>query len=102
MTAEVCWPKQGGRPMYQYPWGKRYKRTFACWTCRKVFKRRDERRITADAPATERGLDWHCPECRELMEEVGFAFEAPPRHRIKEWLARRQASLRSKVATALR
>lgn len=58
-----------------------YKPHYACFNCRKTFKRRlvrDIRKGDLDNPAK-------CPECGELMADMGLDFEAPPKNEIKKW-----------------
>lgn len=58
-----------------------YKPHYACFNCRKTFKRRlvrDIRKGDLDNPAK-------CPECGELMADMGLDFEAPPKNDKKEW-----------------
>ena len=61
-----------------------YKSHYACFACRKTFKRRllrdiDRDKLTADSvPAT-------CPECRGLMADMGKDFKSPPKAEVKAW-----------------
>ena len=50
-----------------------YKTHFACFECRKAFKR-----ALAEQPAP-------CPDCGEPMAEMGLDFKAPPRDDVQHW-----------------
>ena len=82
--------------MYHYPWGKKYKTSYVCWSCRKVFKRRGSERDFVP-PET-----WNCPECGSETEHVGYSFEPPARNRFKEWRDFQKTWLAAKAAAALR
>ncbi|SET91563.1 FmdB family zinc ribbon protein [Hymenobacter actinosclerus] len=61
-----------------------YKDHYACFACRKTFKRRvlrdiDRNKVMADStPAT-------CPECQGLMADMGKDFKSPPKDDTKAW-----------------
>lgn len=58
-----------------------YKPHYACFKCRKTFKRRlagDIRKGSLNNPAK-------CPQCGELMANMGLDFESPPKNDVKVW-----------------
>ena len=57
-----------------------YKNHFACFDCRKVFRRAAEEGATA---SPERVIV--CPDCRGPMRDMGLDFKAPPRSDVKQW-----------------
>lgn len=66
--------------MCRYAFGH-YKPHFACFRCRKAFKRRHRSEV-------DPGGDEHparCPECGEPMAELGLDFQAPPQSKRKQW-----------------
>ena len=65
---------------------KTYKEHFACFRCRKAFKRT----ARADLPAFGRPQYGKlrmvpCPECGEPMAEMGHDFRAPPQRDKRQW-----------------
>ena len=59
-----------------------YKPHYACFNCRKTFKRKlmwDIRRDNKDLTEAK------CPQCSELMANMGLDFESPKKDNIKEW-----------------
>jgi DNA-directed RNA polymerase subunit RPC12/RpoP len=63
--------------------GVSYKPHYACFACRKSFKRRLLWDVSDDDKATSK--DAKCPECGALMANMGLDFEAPKKKEIKEW-----------------
>lgn len=62
---------------------KAYKPHYACFKCRKTFKRRlmgDMRRGSQDEFTEAK-----CPQCGELMANMGLDFASPKKDSIKEW-----------------
>ncbi len=59
-----------------------YKPHYACFKCRKTFKRRLMWDINRD---DKRTVEAKCPQCGELMANMGLDFTAPKRTAIKEW-----------------
>ena len=59
-----------------------YKPHYACFECRKTFKRRLINDINRDEKLT---LEARCPECRELMANMGLDFESPKKDDLKKW-----------------
>lgn len=57
-----------------------YKRHFACFACRKGFKRAALARVgdAADDPAP-------CPECGRPMADMGLDFKPPKRTAVEHW-----------------
>jgi len=59
-----------------------YKPHFACFNCRKTFKRR----LMADIQRGEDSkFEAKCPECAELMADMGKDFESPKKTDLKRW-----------------
>ena len=59
-----------------------YKPHYACFKCRKTFKRKlmwDIRRDNKDLAEAK------CPQCGDLMCNMGLDFESPKKDEIKEW-----------------
>lgn len=59
-----------------------YKSHYACFSCRKAFKRRLMKAIDRDNKEEKKAL---CPQCNNLMASMGLDFEAPPNRAIKKW-----------------
>lgn len=60
-----------------------YKRHYACFACRKAFKRRNKRDVDSS-------LDEHparCPQCGLLMANMGLDFAPPKMSDAKAWAA---------------
>jgi len=62
-----------------------YKPHFACFKCRKTFKRRLLSDIKGGFNKNETDSIAKCPECGELMADMGLDFEAPKKNDIKAW-----------------
>lgn len=63
-----------------------YKDHFACFECRKAFKRRLLWDVNRDKVINkEEELPAKCPECGQLMANMGKDFEAPKKQDIKSW-----------------
>lgn len=60
-----------------------YKLHYACFNCRKTFKRRLLGDIKNGAP--EESFDAKCPECGGLMADMGLDFESPKKTDLKAW-----------------
>ena len=65
---------------------KIYKQHYACFKCRKAFKKTN----LAEIPRRRQHIDEHgrivyCPECGERMPDVGFDFEPPKKDDIRGW-----------------
>jgi hypothetical protein len=58
-----------------------YKAHYACFACRKAFKRRNKADVNPAGP--ERPA--RCPQCGLLMANLGLDFQPPPRTAEKEW-----------------
>lgn len=59
-----------------------YKPHYACFNCRKTFKRKlmwDIKRDNKDVTEAK------CPQCGDLMANMGLDFESPKKDNIKEW-----------------
>jgi hypothetical protein len=61
----------------------RYKSHYACFKCRKTFKRRLMFDINKDDKRPE--VLAKCPQCNELMANMGYDFAAPKMKAEKEW-----------------
>lgn len=60
-----------------------YKSHYACFRCRKSFKRRLLKDVTGNAKFQEK--EARCPDCGTLMASMGKDFEAPARNKVKAW-----------------
>ncbi|KIA98269.1 hypothetical protein OA93_10820 [Flavobacterium sp. KMS] len=59
-----------------------YKPHYACFDCRKTFKRR----LMTDIERGEKSVqEAKCPECGELMANMGLDFESPKKDDVKKW-----------------
>jgi hypothetical protein len=72
--------------MCRYAISGPYKDRFACFHCRKAFKRRK----VVDLPPSMRGgaegaKPVLCPDCRRAMHDMGMDFEAPPKQDVRQW-----------------
>lgn len=61
---------------------KSYKPHYACFECRKTFKRRLMWDIRRDDNSL---VEAKCPECGALMASMGYDFESPKKDDIKAW-----------------
>lgn len=59
-----------------------YKPHYACFNCRKTFKRRLLGDIQRDSKTPKEAK---CPECGGLMASMGLAFESPKKNDVKAW-----------------
>lgn len=59
-----------------------YKPHYACFECRKTFKRRLMSDINRD---DKRTVEAKCPQCGQLMADMGLDFASPPKDNIKAW-----------------
>lgn len=57
-----------------------YKRHFACFTCRKAFKR-----PPAETPKDEANDPAPCPDCGLKMADMGLDFKPPRRTDVEHW-----------------
>lgn len=58
-----------------------YKPHYACFNCRKTFKRR----LFRDIKTGEFGFEAKCPQCGELTADMGLDFESPKKEDVKKW-----------------
>ncbi|HEY1193126.1 hypothetical protein [Flavobacterium sp.] len=58
-----------------------YKPHYACFNCRKTFKRR----LFRDIKTGESGFEAKCPQCGELTADMGLDFESPKKDDLKKW-----------------
>ena len=59
-----------------------YKPHYACFECRKTFKRRLLNDVDRDE---ETSVAAKCPECGNLMADMGLDFKSPPKDDLKAW-----------------
>lgn len=62
-----------------------YKPHYACFECRKTFKRRLIIDIEEGYNKNREEIEAKCPECGSLMANMGKDFEAPKKKDIKAW-----------------
>ena len=62
-----------------------YKPHFACFECRKSFKRRLLRDINRSQADSLEKVPAKCPECSELMADMGMDFKAPKKTDLQAW-----------------
>ncbi len=62
-----------------------YKPHYACFDCRKTFKRRLIIDIDGGYNKNKKEIKAKCPECGSLMADMGLDFESPKRNDIKAW-----------------
>jgi len=62
-----------------------YKQHYACFSCRKTFKRRLLVDIDRDKAYNNEGSIAKCPDCGNEMANMGLDFEAPKKKGIKAW-----------------
>ncbi len=63
-----------------------YKLHYACFACRKVFRQLHESEVPAHlrlGHGQERVVC--CPECKQLMHDMGYDFKAPPTKAKEQW-----------------
>lgn len=72
----------GSHWLCRYAWFE-YKPLFACFECRKTFKRR----LSSDLEPSARGdVTPRCPTCgRDEVKKMGIGFRPPRASRVKEW-----------------
>ena len=61
-----------------------YKPHYACFECRKTFKRRLLKDIDRDSKEFEK-QSYKCPECGGITANMGFDFESPKKPDTKAW-----------------
>ncbi|PAM95973.1 hypothetical protein B4N84_05350 [Flavobacterium sp. IR1] len=59
-----------------------YKPHYACFNCRKTFKRRLMNDINRGEKSEQEAK---CPECAALMANMGLDFESPKKDDVKKW-----------------
>ena len=77
-----------GAPVCRYAYAGPYKDRYACFACRKAFKRRKD----DDFPARMRAIGAvgqravvRCPDCGGAMHNMGMDFAAPRRSDVRQW-----------------
>lgn len=61
----------------------KYKPHYACFNCRKTFKRKLLWDINEDDKAKE--IEAKCPQCDQLMADMGLDFASPKKNDTKQW-----------------
>lgn len=61
-----------------------YKSHYACFECRKTFKRRLLKDINREL-GHEDSVEAKCPQCGGLMADMGLDFESPKMNDTKTW-----------------
>lgn len=66
---------------------KAYKPHYACFACRKTFKRRLLNDVDRNAASAKFGENksYKCPECGGLTANMGLDFESPKKSDLKAW-----------------
>lgn len=59
-----------------------YKPHYACFSCQKTFKRRLLGDVQRDSKTSKEAK---CPQCSDLMANMGLAFESPKKDNVKAW-----------------
>lgn len=59
-----------------------YKPHYACFNCRKTFKRRFRKDVKNGESFV---FEAKCPDCMELMADMGLDFESPKKDDVKKW-----------------
>ncbi|MBU7314709.1 hypothetical protein [Paenibacillus oleatilyticus] len=59
-----------------------YKNIYACFSCRKVFKQTSDDELSKIEVANRQ---YKCPQCGEVMNNMGHDFQAPKQKDIKQW-----------------
>jgi DNA-directed RNA polymerase subunit RPC12/RpoP len=62
-----------------------YKPHYACFDCRKTFKRRLITDIEGGFNKNKEEIKAKCPECGGIMADMGLDFESPKRNDLKAW-----------------
>jgi DNA-directed RNA polymerase subunit RPC12/RpoP len=60
-----------------------YKDVYACFTCRKVFKQTSNQELEKKEIQNRQ---YKCPQCGEIMKDMGHDFQAPKQKDRKQWL----------------
>lgn len=61
----------------------KYKPHYACFKCRKTYKRRLLVDISENSNAIS--SEAKCPQCKTLMADMGLDFKSPKKDNIKSW-----------------
>lgn len=59
-----------------------YKDIYACFNCRKVFKQTSGYELSE---TDNQNRKYKCPQCGEIMKDMGHDFKAPKQSNIKQW-----------------
>lgn len=62
-----------------------YKPHYACFSCRKTFKRRLIWDVDRDHMPRRDKVPAKCPDCGQLMADMGLDFESPKKNDTKAW-----------------
>jgi hypothetical protein len=74
--------------MCRYAYAGPYKDRYACFACRKAFKRRKADELPARMRPTDdvgEPVAVRCPDCGGPMHDMGMDFEAPRRADVRQW-----------------
>lgn len=72
--------------MCRYAYYGPYKRKFACFACRKMFRQNDESRMSQKPRLDESGIRIAvCPQCGARMQNLGLDFKTPPQNDVEQW-----------------
>ncbi|MGF6355964.1 phage FluMu protein Com [Paenibacillus sp. 4624] len=68
--------------MCRYAISGPYKEIYACFNCRKSYKQVSPYDLSKETAAR---LEHKCPQCAEVMVNMGHDFQAPKQTDIKQW-----------------
>jgi len=74
--------------MCRYALAGPYKDRYACFRCRKAFKRRKSKDLPARMRPQNHEIEpavVRCPDCRGPMHNMGMDFQAPRRNDVRQW-----------------
>lgn len=74
--------------MCRYAYAGPYKDRYACFACRKAFKRRKASDLAAHMRPTHgvaEAVAVRCPDCGGRMHDMGMDFAAPRRDDVRQW-----------------
>ncbi|WP_427051080.1 hypothetical protein [Paenibacillus sp. TC-CSREp1] len=68
--------------MCRYAMSGPYKEIYACFNCRKSLKQASPYDLSPEAAGS---MEYKCPQCAEVMVNMGHDFQAPKQRDIKQW-----------------
>lgn len=72
--------------MCRYGMSGPYKQHYACFKCRKAFKRRPDDDLPDHVTGQrDDNAPVPCPDCNQPMHNMGLDFEAPKKSDVKQW-----------------